>query len=243
MVEIGGMKTSLGVTIRLLFEQLGTCPSCGGTSWGLCEPCSDRPLLVSEVDDLLVVALAPHEGLLSESIRELKYGEATHRGFPLGCLLGHRLARSDGASLFAGATKLVPVPLHPGRLVERGYNQASLIARGIATGTGLEFAPDELQRSRATSAQAKLDERDRAKNAAGAFVARSGVAGAILVDDVCTTGATLGAAASAIRAAGGTVVGALTLSLSIRRASVARRLGAGPRQTSSPPLPGAEKVP
>ncbi len=219
------MRLSFCVRLRLAGEQLGFCPSCGERTWSLCPRCSERPPLISRVDELPVVALASHEGYLAESIRRLKYAEATHAAFPLGYLLGHSVLRAEATTHFGRAATLVPVPLHPTRLVERGYNQAALLARGIAAATGARLDVDCLRRVRATDAQAKLDERGRAENAERAFSVRPAAPRAVvLVDDVCTTGATLRAAARALEAGGHRVLGALTVSLSSRRALEAQRL-------------------
>ncbi|HMB52471.1 MAG TPA: phosphoribosyltransferase family protein, partial [Thermoanaerobaculia bacterium] len=106
------------------------------------------------------------------------------------------------------------VPLHPWRRLRRGYNQAERLARPLAARLGLPYAT-ALRRRRATPPQTALSRDDRRRNVAGAFaVARRGagrVAGrrVLLVDDVATTGATLDAAARALRAAGARRVVAL----------------------------------
>ena len=118
--------------------------------------------------------------------------------------------RERGAEVFAGASGVVPVPLHPSRRRERGFNQAADLARHL--GLPVHHA---LRRTRATASQASLPAARRHKNVRGAFVAaRSAgwLAGAvvILVDDVSTTGATLEACAQALKAAGIAEVRALT---------------------------------
>lgn len=219
------MPSSLLTHARLAVEQFGTCPACGGRALGPCRRCLEKALLLSFVDALPVVALGAHDKRLSESILRLKYADASHVAFPLGYLLG-RLARGlSSLPLDAPGAHLVPIPLHPTRLVERGYNQSALIARGIAAALDvpLEFAL--LRRDRATNAQATLGERERLENTASAFGgSRSAPRACVLVDDVCTTGSTLRGAARALEAAGHRVVGAFTVSLSIRRASMATRL-------------------
>lgn len=100
---------------------------------------------------------------------------------------------------------LVPVPLHHARLRERGYDQALELARPLARGLGLALRDDLLQRTRATAAQSDLAAAARRRNVRGAFAvdARAGVpAHVALVDDVMTTGATLGECARVLRAAG-----------------------------------------
>jgi ComF family protein len=102
-----------------------------------------------------------------------------------------------------GADALVPVPLHRWRHARRGFNQADELARALGPRTGLRVCRC-LQRRRATAPQSGLDAPGRARNLDGAFVARhvSGLAHALLVDDVVTTGVTASAAARALLEAG-----------------------------------------
>jgi predicted amidophosphoribosyltransferase len=109
---------------------------------------------------------------------------------------------------------LTYVPLHPIRLRERGFNQAERLARVVGRRLTLPLL-DDLRRVRATGQQVGLAEAERRRNVAGAF-AWAGPrppAGLGLVDDVCTTGATLTAAARAIQEAGGRVEAMLVLGL------------------------------
>ena len=109
----------------------------------------------------------------------------------------------------------MPVPLHPRRLKERGYNQAEVIARPLGEAARLAVTPAALQRTLWTEPQARMGNRThRARNVNGAFAARAElVAGrrVAVVDDVCTTGATLNACADALTAAGAVSVWGLTL--------------------------------
>jgi len=104
----------------------------------------------------------------------------------------------------------VPVPLHPSRLRERGYNQALELLRPLARSLGVPLAESLLARTRATPAQANLDASARRKNLRGAFEFHAkalrgiepSVAHVALVDDVMTTGATLRECARVLRRAG-----------------------------------------
>lgn len=98
---------------------------------------------------------------------------------------------------------LVPVPLHPRRLAGRGYDQALELARPLARSLGIALCTDVLHRVRATRPQTELRARARRRNLQGAFRARAPVpAHVALLDDVMTTGNTLGECAMALRAAG-----------------------------------------
>lgn len=110
------------------------------------------------------------------------------------------------------------VPLHPSRRRRRGFDQGEVIARAIAATLGVPVRTDLIRRVRATSAQAALGRVERARNVEGAFAPRSGERGRapariLLLDDVATTGATLEAAALALRAGGVAHVFALTLAI------------------------------
>ena len=96
------------------------------------------------------------------------------------------------------------MPLHRTRLRSRGYDQTLELARPLARMLGLALDTGLLTRRRATQAQSRLDEAARQRNLHGAFAVRAGPlpAHVALVDDVMTTGATLRAAAQALRDAG-----------------------------------------
>lgn len=104
---------------------------------------------------------------------------------------------------------VVPIPLHAERERKRGYNQSALLAKHMCQRLGLAFAPEALQRIRYTRPQVELSAVDRLANVANAFNARpSYVAGrdVLLIDDVCTTGATMVAATEALLTAGANTV-------------------------------------
>lgn len=148
-------------------------------------------------------AAATFGGAVRTAIHRLKYEGRVEAAGPLAHVL---LARLDVALEFEGGTfdRVVPVPLHPARLAERGYNQSALVSSIVARELGVRHRPRALQRDRATAAQAKLGRADRLENVRGAFSARERVDGlrVLLIDDVTTTGATLAAAREALLAAG-----------------------------------------
>jgi predicted amidophosphoribosyltransferase len=105
------------------------------------------------------------------------------------------------------------VPLHRARLVERGYNQAALLARELARLTGGRFVPRALVRLRMTEQQARLGRMEREANVRNAFgVVEANVPQrAILVDDVVTTGETARACLKTLQGAGSAVLGVVAL--------------------------------
>lgn len=123
-------------------------------------------------------------------------------------LAAGRLLADLARPVFAAAARpaaLVPLPLHPRRLRQRGYDQALELARPLARALGLPLCTDALRRVRATAAQSELDAAARRRNVRGAFARIPGArlpAHVALFDDVMTTGATLREAAAVLRRAG-----------------------------------------
>lgn len=110
---------------------------------------------------------------------------------------------------------LVCVPLHPKRLRERGYNQSGLLAREVGRRTGLPFIEDCLVRVKQIQPQVRAaDVEERRRNVVDAFVCQDDRVkgkGVILIDDVCTSGATLESCATALKKSAAASVWGLTL--------------------------------
>jgi ComF family protein len=150
-------------------------------------------------------AIGAYDGALRAIVHALKYEGRRSLAKPLGALM-----RQRGSDVLAGAACAIPVPLHPSRRRQRGFNQAADLARHV----GLPVV-DALRRARATSTQTGLPAAQRHRNVRDAFVATRAAAAltkatVVLVDDVSTTGATLESCARVLKAAGVGEVRALT---------------------------------
>ena len=154
-------------------------------------------------------AAASYGGAVREAIHGLKLGGRRSLARPLGDLVVELCMR--GPADFPDA--LVPVPLARSRERERGFNQAELLADRVGEACGLRVRPRWLERLRATPPQTDLTASERRANVAGAFVAAPAVAGrhVVVIDDVVTTGATVGECARALRAAGARRVGVVSV--------------------------------
>lgn len=147
-------------------------------------------------------AVAHLDGTARTLVHALKYRDRTELARPMA-----RLMAIAGADLRDGTALLVPVPLHPLRLVARRFNQSALLADGIAAAWGVPADPLALVRTRATRHQVGLDQPARAENVKGAFAlgadAAARLAGRhlVIVDDVLTSGATIAAVARALKRA------------------------------------------
>ncbi len=160
----------------------------------------------------LARSYAAYDDALLRTITLLKY-EAIR---PLARRLGERLAEVARADPAVGVPDVVvPVPLHPDRQRERGFNQAELLARGVASRLGLPMEAEALERRKPRPPKLKLSRHERWHAARGAYAAVTGRQfdnrRVLLVDDVFTTGATLDACARALHEAGAAHVTALTV--------------------------------
>jgi ComF family protein len=150
---------------------------------------------------------ARYEDTIRLAIIELKFHRVRRVAEPLGDLLA-----AASLPLLPVVDLIAPVPLHPTRRQERGFNQAELLARRCGRRLGRPMRADLLARVRPTPSQVQLTSAERHANMRGAFAARPGAAATLagrsvlLVDDVCTSGATLTAAAEALREVGATTI-------------------------------------
>jgi ComF family protein len=193
------------------------CPACLRNMQPLATPCCQRcgaPLAQSadnctscqwgafHLHGLRCVNL--YQGALRNAIHALKYQGQPRLAEPLGLLLAEAFTRYG---LHADA--LIPLPLHPQRQQQRGYNQATLLARVCATHLKVPCLEGGVIRQRATRVQVGLSTQERQQNVLGAFALTSDAQArlfayhrVVLIDDVATTGATLEACAAPLYAAG-----------------------------------------
>jgi ComF family protein len=180
-----------------------------------CAACSASVLPAAREDGRADHAVFEYGGAVATAIVRFKYAGRSDLAARFAGIMGAAASR-----LAPDVDLVVPVPLHPRRLVERGFDQAALLAAPIARRMTIEHAPRALVRTRATPPQASLDRAARSANVAEAFRCSSprtlGGRRVLLVDDVRTTGATLRACAEALRAAGVSEVRTLVLASRIR---------------------------
>ena len=201
--------------LKLVYPTRAVCMGCDsqagfGREW-LCDDCrlelakrwvgAAPPPRGSDIDGAAYAYL--YAGPAGGMVRHLKYRGVKRLAEPMARAMASALARIQPT----GAERVVPVPMHPKRLRERGFNHAALLAENLGGLAGLPVC-EALVRVRNTPQQARLTEEARRANMTGAFAAAEPVAGKrlLLVDDVCTTGATAADCARALKQAGAAAV-------------------------------------
>lgn len=139
------------------------------------------------------------EGLLQHLLHQLKYNDKKEVGTYLGKQLGYDLQQLNWHKEI---DYIIPVPLHPEKEAQRGYNQTQLIAEGMGQVLQLPVIKDLLYRTRHTESQTQKTREERINNMSGAFAVKNTAEYEgkhfLLIDDVLTTGATLEACANAL---------------------------------------------
>ncbi|MGQ9583927.1 MAG: double zinc ribbon domain-containing protein [Anaerolineae bacterium] len=185
------------------------CTQCGIPlrDGSLCRACANHPLPYLHIRSAVFF-----EGAARQAVHRLKY---VGRAALAAALAQVMLEAWEREHVLVQA--VVPVPLHPERLRERGYNQAEVLARQLARLTSLPLVEAGLRRTRNTPPQVGLSMLERQRNVEGAFWCQERQfegQTVLLVDDVCTTGSTLRAAAQALHQGGAVEIWALTLARS-----------------------------
>jgi ComF family protein len=228
-------KSILDPILQFVYPPL--CLACGETLEGherlVCEGCWQSVESVHPEDDLYQQFLTKltseglisglfspfyfeKEGKLQSIIHGLKYQGYTSLGVKAGRKIGELI---EATHVLPKADVLLPVPLHPLKKRERGYNQSELICQGIEEVTGISVRTDLLRRRKYTVSQTQLSLEERKENVGDAFEInekrRDEIAGKsfIVVDDVITTGSTINACAEALCDAGAERVHAAAIAL------------------------------
>jgi len=190
------------------------CQKCGRPLRGppdltfTCIPCRHR-----RTHFAYARAAGVYDGPLREAIHALKFGGRQALAEPLGRLIAEVVATDPRMRV----DLVVPVPLHPARLRERGFNQAELLAAEVAGYLSIPLRPTALRRVRVTPAQTGLGREDRRANVRGAFRSREPLEAStiLLVDDVMSTGSTGIECAHALRHGGARQVVVATVALAV----------------------------
>ena len=183
------------------------CSQCGLplTCKRVCPDCHNMPLAIDGIRSVY-----HHEGLARDLVHSLKYKNMKAMAAPMAALMAKYLESNP-----LSVDILVPIPMHSKRLRSRGYNQASLLAKELSNISNLPNENDSIVRAKNTVSQVTLPAEERHRNVEGVFLCKDGIftdKRVLLIDDVCTTGATLNACALALKNAGAITVWGLTLS-------------------------------
>lgn len=181
----------------------------------LCTACLDRPPLFASARAALI-----YNDNSRDLVLGFKHADKTHavKAFTPWLL-------RTGSEMLKAADLIIPVPLHYTRLIKRRYNQAALIGKEIGRESGIDFLPDGLRRIRATPTQGHLSYTERSKNVKRAFAVHPKHTDKIkdktiiLVDDVYTTGATIGECTQTLLKSGAKAVHVLTLTRVVQSSS------------------------
>jgi len=207
--QSSGLSADAWSRVRFIAEPL--CDGCGApfeyAMADRCAACLARPRAFARAR-----AACLYDNHSRDLILQFKHADRVD----LAPLFASWLGRA-AADLIAEADAVTPVPLHPGRLFRRRYNQSAEIARPLARRYGLAYLPEALKRRKATESQAGKSASGRRRNVAGAFEvperqkARIESKRILLIDDVLTTGATAEACAKALLKAGAAAVDLATV--------------------------------
>jgi ComF family protein len=153
-------------------------------------------------------------GRLQKAMELLKYKNRPEIGLRLGKFFGRLLISNTD---YSGIKYILPIPLHPNRKIQRGYNQSSLISYGLSESLNIPVREDILLRNKETYTQTEKNRIDRSINMQKVFelIHPEIITGThlLLVDDIMTTGATLEAAAMILQKAGNVRISMITIAL------------------------------
>jgi ComF family protein len=192
---------------KIVWVKEPICDKCGrplSVVGEVCETCLQQPLSLRQIRTATY-----YDGPVAEAIKMFKYEGFFALDKPLAALMLAAWPEWE-----TPVDLVIPVPLHPARQRDRGYNQSEMLARKMAQHLDWQFEPAALKRVRHTVPQVGLNSAERQANVQGAFVTEPALIKGkhlLLIDDVRTTGATLIAGADVLLAAGAKSVSAYCL--------------------------------
>jgi len=178
----------------------------------------EKFLADSSVDRIDSVFLFEQDHRVRAAIHLLKYSGAERIAEMFGIFIAKKIVNDEKFSM---SDIIIPVPLHPARRRERGYNQSELIANSTSRGLGIPIECRLLERTRQTQTQTLFDAEGRKKNIADAFSVKESFVGAakgkniLLIDDVITTGSTVKECARVLKENGAAEVYAASAAITI----------------------------
>ncbi|OLT60587.1 ComF family protein [Moorena bouillonii] len=208
------------------------CPLCERPATDeLCDYC-EQQLLRCQLDknqflcnqNLPLFVWGNYGGPLKRVLAALKYENQPQLAHPLGHWLGKAWLKSSATPSQKQKLIVVPIPMHPTKQQQRGYNQAELIAQSFCELTGYKQAPLGLERVRATQPQFSLSVQERAQNLADAFIIgkhflrHHSTSPVLILDDIYTSGATVQSATTTLRKHGITVHGSVAIGVAAPKA-------------------------
>lgn len=188
------------------------CDICGQPTIAdeICRRCTKVPPSIDKIRSSVL-----YTDPVTKFMRRFKYQDQ----FALAKPMGQMMAETIKSQPVLTPEILIPIPLHPHRQNERGYNQSYLLALEVSRLIGVPVLEKGLERTRETAVQAKLDFEERLKNVEDVFVVTTSDLTNKhigLIDDVCTTGATLFSAAESLKSAGASRVTGLTFARALK---------------------------
>lgn len=183
---------------NLPWHTVPQCPQCGLISNGLvCGSCLSAPPSFNATKVLFT-----YDYPVDRLLQHYKYSETLHLANTFAALLTDRMLNNNATDIKIDL--IVPMPMHPTRLKERGFNQALEIARLMSKNMQIKLDYTCCQRIKHTPSQASLPLKERIKNIRGAFACQQNMQGLniAILDDVMTTGASLNELAKTLKHAG-----------------------------------------
>lgn len=195
--------------MQMVYGEIGICSHCLEQLPVLRDNCFEGPGNIKAV-----FATFLYDGAVKEAVKEYKFSGQRLYGELFGSIMAEKLSSVEALK---ACDYIIPVPLHPKRLEERGYNQSEILAKAISEKSGIPMVTDALFRVKETQRQSSLKGLARIENVRNAFFAHSETVRdkkIILVDDICTMGETLKACESALKDGGAGDIFAATLCIS-----------------------------